>query len=160
MKLSARKPIRLKKYDYSRSAAYFVTFCTKNREHLLGKVAPVGAATCRPHVMLSKSGILLNESIQLVRSIYPNANIKHYIIMPNHVHMIIEIISRRQVAAPTISLIVGNIKRHVSVCAGQSIWQKSFHDHIIRDGISYRHIRKYIHDNPALWEQDCYYTKH
>ena len=75
----------------------------------------------------------------------------------------------RQVAAPTnspaqpppattnIQTIVGHLKRFVSMQCGYSVWQKSFHDHIIRDEDDYRRIAEYIENNPQTWTEDCFY---
>lgn len=64
----------------------------------------------------------------------------------------------RIVSAPTVSTIIGQMKRWVSKQIGFSIWQKSFHDHIIRNRAEYRQIWKYIDENPLKWELDCYYN--
>jgi len=67
--------------------------------------------------------------------------------------------SGRQNAAPTLSQIIGQWKRAVSINAGFSLWQKSFHDHIIRSEAEYQRISQYIDQNPARWAEDEYYTK-
>jgi putative transposase len=36
-------------------------------------------------------------------------------------------------------------------------WQRSFHDHIIRDAQSYDNITNYILNNPKMWEEDEFY---
>jgi hypothetical protein len=65
----------------------------------------------------------------------------------------------RQVAAPTtVQTIIGNLKRFVSIQCGYSVWQKSFHDHIIRDEAEYQRIWQYVDENPALWNEDMYYV--
>ncbi|MEG2930116.1 MAG: hypothetical protein RR846_11330, partial [Oscillospiraceae bacterium] len=58
---------------------------------------------------------------------------------------------------PTISVIVGSMKRWVSKQIGFAISKKSFHDHIIRDEHEYLKIWEYIDTNPAKWEEDCFY---
>jgi hypothetical protein len=64
----------------------------------------------------------------------------------------------RQVAAPTsVQTIIGHMKRFVSMQCGYSVWQKSFHDHIIRDENNYRLIVEYIESNPQNWTEDCFY---
>ena len=97
------------------------------------------------------------------------------VIMPNHVHMILGIYGNgrwfevddergrrpkengRQDAAPTVSRMINQWKRGVSVKTGYSVWQKSFHDHIIRDENDYRRIAEYIENNPQTWTEDCFY---
>ena len=155
--LRTRKNIRLKGYDYSGAGAYFVTICTKDKHEMLGKV--VGAATCRPKVRLSEIGETVNIAINHIGNIYPHITVEHYVIMPNHVHILLRIKESdgRQIAAPTLQTVIGNMKRFVSMQIGYSIWQRSFHDHVIRDDEDYCRIAQYIEENPARWEEDCYY---
>ena len=128
---------------------------------MLGSIN-VGAATCRPFVALSDTGQIVDKSINNINNIYPNILVDKYVIMPNHVHLILTITptdSGRQVAAPTRTLqtVVGNMKRYASVQCGFSLWQKSFHDHIIRTDDEYRRIWRYIDENPLLWTDDIYF---
>ena len=124
--LPTRKLNRLKGYDYSQDGAYFVTVCTKDRAELFGTI--VGAATCRPYVKLTEIGKFVDDAIGKINDIYEHVSVGQYVIMPNHVHIIVIVArkSGRQIATPTISLIVGNLKRAVSIRAGFSPWQKSF----------------------------------
>jgi REP element-mobilizing transposase RayT len=80
--------------------------------------------------------------------------------MPNHVHLILKIehdINGRIISAPTISTVVGQMKRKISKLAGFDIWQKSFYDHIIRNENDYQQIWQYIDNNPLKWKLDKYY---
>ena len=66
----------------------------------------------------------------------------------------------RMLSSPTsILTAVGQMKRHVSKKAGTAIWQKSFHDHVIRDKNDYEKISRYIYENPINWQYDCFYTE-
>jgi len=169
--LPKRKFNRLKDYDYSQAGMYFVTACAKDRAELFGNIPAanagviynqrnVGAATCRPRVKLSECGKILEDAIFKIQNIYDDILVDRYIIMPNHVHMILVInhTNGRQVAAPTVSLVIGNMKRAVSLMSGHSPWQKSFHDHIIRNEQSYLQIAEYIENNALTWESDCFYN--
>jgi len=136
---------------------YFVTVCTKDMQNLLSTI--VGAATCRPHIVLSKYGEVAEDAILIIPQIYESVHIDRYVIMPNHIHILIQIEkSGRQIAAPTISLVVGNMKRAVSLKLKRSIWQKSYHDHIIRNENTYEKIAHYIDENPQKWAGDYYYN--
>ena len=68
----------------------------------------------------------------------------------------------RMISSPTnkgsVLTAVGQMKRHVSKAIGKPIWQKSFHDHVIRDRHDYEQIAKYIYENPIRWQYDCFYT--
>ena len=61
-------------------------------------------------------------------------------------------------SAPTISSVVGQTKRRISKQVGASVWQRSFHDHVIRGREDYLKIAKYIEQNPFIWELDCFYV--
>jgi len=106
---------------------------------------------------------MVDMSIKNISNIYSHVSIDKYIVMPNHVHMILSVTaveSERQVAAPTrVSTVIGNMKRYVSMKCGFSVWQKSFHDRIIRNEVEYQKIWYYIDNNPIDWDKDCYYTK-
>ena len=104
--LPTRKKIRLDGYEYSSAGCYFVTVCVKDRCEMLGSVT-VGAATCRPFVTLSDTGLIVDRSINNINSIYPHVLVDKYVIMPNHVHLLLiqtSAYNGRQVAAPTRTL--------------------------------------------------------
>jgi REP element-mobilizing transposase RayT len=191
--LPVRKSNRLKGYDYSRDGLYFITICTKNHEELFGNIA-VGANCVRPlststdrrsstlpsrlssdvHTQLSRIGEIIEDEITILSSTYDNIVVDKYVIMPNHVHMILFVMncerikdcwrtigdeSGRTQFAPTISRIVKQWKGAITKKTKFSLWQKSFHDHIIHDEEEYYRIAKYIKDNPAKWVNDRYYKK-
>lgn len=144
--LPKRKRIRIENYDYSMPGAYFITICVANRKPILWNV---GAATCRPN--LSKIGNIVKTAISQIPEHYPMISVDKYCVMPDHIHMILSINTDengRQVAAPTVSTVVGHIKRWVSMQIGQSIWQKSFIDRVIRNDKGYRAVWEYIENNP------------
>jgi len=151
--LPKRKQNRLKGFDYSQNGAYFVTICAKMRAELFGRI-DVGAASCRPQ--LSEIGEIVESEIARLSIAYEGVSVECYTVMPNHVHMII-IIFRRQNAAPTISQMINQWKRAISIKAGFSPWQKSFHDHIIRSDDDFKRIEQYIYNNHANWESDCHF---
>lgn len=153
-----RKPIRLKDYDYSQNGAYFITICTKDRQPLLWKSIPikcksVGADIIRPNdIELNEYGTIAETAICSISKYYPNCNVDKYVIMPEHIHMILMLndANGRIISAPTKSIktIIGQMKRWVSKEIGFSIWQKSFYDHVIRDEADYITKWEYIENNP------------
>ena len=171
--LPERKTIRLQEFDYSSPGAYFVTICTQGRRNLLWDMrnrvdSAVGAAISRPQnatdlpYVLSAAGEWVQHGIGNIPQIYPGVSVEKYVIMPNHIHMILSINrdeSGRLIAAPTISTIIGQMKRWISKQAGTGLWQKSFHEHVIRGEKDYREIWDYIENNPARWAEDDYYTE-
>ena len=152
-----RKSNRLAGYDYSSAGCYFVTICVKDKRELLWAPTPVGARIARPP--LSKTGEIINSAIENIPRIYDHVKVDKYVIMPNHIHLILVIDSKngRAVRAPTISTIINQTKGYVTKQIGYSIWQKLFHDHIIRNEVEYQKIWQYIDENPRTWTEDCYY---
>lgn len=160
MEMIKRRPNRLKGYDYSQNGAYFVTVCTKNREEILWDV---GATIGRPldNIILSDYGIIVNKAILNIPKYYPSIIVDKYVIMPNHIHLILIIQNQsgRAMHAPTISTVIQQMKGYVTKQIGFCVWQKLFHDHIIRGESDYMKIWQYIDTNPLKWEDDCFYNK-
>ena len=156
MGLLKRKPNRLTEYDYSTSNAYFITICTHNRENLFWR--DVGAIIDRPEkVPLNKLGMMVKQAVFDIPNHYPAITVDHSVIMPNHIHLLLQIntdINGRSMIAPTISTVVRLMKGAVSKQAGFSVWRKGFYDHVIRNDNDYRDIWNYIEGNPGKWEED------
>ena len=157
--LPVRKPNRLKQFDYSSANAYFITICTQKRECILGEI--VGASSARPpHITLSEYGEIVKTAILSIPAHYPAILIENYVIMPNHVHLLLRISGDnhgRAMLAPTVTHVVQHFKGAVTKQAGFSFWQKSFHDHIVRTSHDYQMIWQYIETNPANWINDCFH---
>lgn len=160
-----RKQIRLKEYDYSQEGYYFITICTQNRLQILSKIINeigidakcVGANCVRPIIKLSKIGQVIDNEINKISKIYNNIFIDEYVVMPNHIHLIIEIESGRTQFAPTISQVIKQYKGSITKQLNYNIWQKSFYEHVIRNEKEYYLIKQYIQNNPLNWEKDKYY---
>ena len=148
-----RKQIRIENYNYSTPGAYFITICTANRERIFW--SPVGADIIRPeNVPLSTAGKLAEQGILQMTDHYENVSVDKYCIMPDHIHLILRIepdIGGRMISAPTVSRVVGSMKRWVSKQIGRPIWQKSFYEHVIRNRQDYDEIWKYIENNPLKY---------
>ena len=90
MELPKRKKNRLTEYDYSTPSAYFITVCTGNRKNLFWK--DVGAIIDRPkNVPLTNLGVIAQGSIEEISKHYPAISVDHYVIMPNHIHLLLQI---------------------------------------------------------------------
>ena len=161
MELPKRKPNRLADYDYSQPNAYFITICTKNKEQLFWK--KVGASIARPEqINLSAYGKIVEEAIINISTHYPMITVDNYVIMPNHIHLLLQTQTDhngRAMLAPTISVVVQQMKGYITKKIGTSIWQKLFHDHVVRGEKDYLKIWNYIEGNPSKWEEDCFYVK-
>lgn len=161
MDLPKRKPNRLREYDYSTPGAYFITFCTKDRKNLFWE--NVGASIARPQdVQLSSYGTVVDYAIRQIPVHYPAISVDHYVIMPNHIHLLLQIKTHdngRAMLAPTISRVIQQMKGSITKQIGFSVWQKLYHDHVIRGEQDYRKIWEYIENNPMQWALDCFYTE-
>ena len=157
-----RKRNRLASYDYSACGTYFITICTAGREKWLWSSEDAGATISRPHaVPLSDAGRTADDAINAIPLHYSTVRVDHYVIMPNHIHLLLTLLPAdgRLIAAPTLSQVVGQLKRTISIKTGRSLWQKSFHDHIVRDQHDLEQIWMYIEHNPWNWKTDCFYQK-
>ena len=157
-----RKSIRLKDYDYSKEGMYFVTICTKDRECILSEI--VGAHICA-QIELTQAGIIVEDCLYKLEEMYTYVKLHNFVIMPNHIHMILEIdhSCRAQICAPTTTKTVGQIIRGLKAGTSKiikySIWQRNYFEHIIRNEKELYKIIEYIKYNPLNWENDSNYKK-
>ena len=82
--MSIRRPNRLPGYDYSRPGYYFVTVCTNNHVQLFGMVK-------NNKMVQSEAGAMVDAVLRSAPQHYPGVDIDEYIVMPNHVHAIIQL---------------------------------------------------------------------
>lgn len=160
MDLPKRKANRLKEYDYSTPGAYFVTICTKDRKNLFWK--HVGASIARPEdITLSVQGEVVDKAVRNIPVYYPVISVDRYVIMPNHIHLLLQIHTDgdgNAMQASSVSIVVQQMKGYVTKELGYPIWQKLFHDHVIRNEEDYCKIWNYIVGNPMKWTEDCFYS--
>ena len=99
---------------------------------------------------------------------YNCVKIDKYVVMPNHIHIIVVIdyncTAERSRPFPTLSKIIGLYKSGVAKQIHKQypnfeVWQKSFYDTIIRNERAYNEIVKYIEENPDKWESDEYFKR-
>ena len=171
-----RRSIRLNKYDYSQNGAYFVTLATFQRKCLFGKIMD-------GQIVLSSIGKIVREewftSANIRKEIHLDA--EDFIIMPNHIHGVVQIAGARNVGAQglrpipnsggrrpplqrrprSLSSFISGFKSSVTKRAiafdetiAGSIWQRNYYEHIIRDEQEWARIRAYIGTNPANWARD------
>ena len=171
MELPKRKSTRLRNYDYSTAGYYFITICTYDKKCILSNIVGDGVYDI-PKTILSPYGKIVEKYIQKKNSQYNNICIDKYVIMPNHIHLIINIseISKEnnvlcgmsQAPYPTANAIIPKFislfKRYCNREIGNNIFQRSFHDHIIRGENDYLKIWNYIDTNPQKWKEDCFYN--
>jgi len=153
-----RRSIRLKHYDYRQAGLYFITLCTQNRQCLFGHIT-------HQKMILNTAGNSAQQCWQNIPLHYPQVRLHEYIIMPNHIHGIIETTVGAE-NFPPLPRPLGQIIRGYKIGVtkwfqknknhpiGQSIWQRNYWEHIIRDAGEQKHITDYIINNPTKWEQD------
>ena len=163
-----RKTTRLENWDYSENAAYFVTICTQDRACILSEI-PVGALHEAPAAKLTKMGMVVQKVIESLPERYPAITIDKYVIMPNHIHLLMKIGMERaihesplrQEKRSLLSQVIGYLKMNSSkeihiLYLEKKVWQRSYHNHIIRNDKDYLEIWQYIDNNPARGAEDCY----
>ena len=156
-----RKPNRLTKYDYSSPNAYFITICTDHRKNLFWTETEL-PIDWPAKVPLTSLGTIVQRSIVSIPKYYPAVSVDHYVIMPNHIHLLLQIhsdSSGRSMIAPTISTVLRLMKGAVSKHVGFPIWQKGFYDHIVRNAMDYQEVWNYIEGNPSKWTEDILFLK-
>lgn len=177
--MNQRKPNRLKGYDYSQDDLYFVTSCVKDMVCCFGNIVETSRdlPLLEPQMVLNEYGKIAEQKWIWLGEQYAYINLHEFIIMPNHIHGIIEINSvetGRDLSLEksehghlvnqkikSISEIMGAYKMTVSkdvhlLGYPEFAWQRSFHDHIIRDQKEYERISHYIINNVNTWDNDKY----
>lgn len=149
MEFAKRKSTRISGYDYSECNFYFITICTYEKKCIFGQ----------PN-QLNSLGTIAKEHVKRIHENYPSVKVNQFVVMPNHVHMIMELENVED--NPDITMLVGLYKTGVTkqirkTYPGMKIWQRSFHDHIIRNQAGYEKIWNYIEGNPQKWEDDCFF---
>lgn len=164
-----RRSIRLPGYDYRDGGVYFVTICTKKKEHLFGKI--------RNGMMgLNEYGCVVADCWQSIPTHFPGVELDAFIIMPNHIHglLYVDDQSCRGMAchAPTqrkfgkpiassLPTIIGSFKSAVTKRInslrdepGAPVWQRNYYERIVRNHDETIRIRRYIHHNPHQWDRN------
>lgn len=142
-----RKPQRLKCFDYTSPGAYFLTICVKNKEKLLSEI--IKTDDCKFENILTPMGHICDKYINSINIRNNNVYVDKYVIMPNHIHMLISL--KESSNANDIHDVIRSFKTLVTKEIGHSIWQKSFNDHVIRGEFDYHSIWEYIDTNIIRW---------
>ena len=165
---SQRRSLRLKDYGYNCAGSYFVTICTYRRENLFGEIDD-------GTMHLNKYGEIVNECFQAIAKHFETTAVDEFVVMPNHIHGIVvflDVGARHAVPirssqrfgkpiASSLATIVGSFKsattrriNELRQTPGLSVWQRNYHEHVIRNEQSLHRIREYIAGNPACWDVD------
>ena len=160
--LPRRKHPRLKEYDYSSAAFYFVTICAHNRKCLFSRIVGRGLAPAENRY--SSYGVIAVEQLRQLEKRYPFVKVDQYVIMPNHIHAILGLEQEAAGASPrpTLTDIICAYKSLTTKACKkvqpiEKVFQTSFYEHVIRGKEDYKEIAEYIQNNPKQWELDKLY---
>ena len=155
--MKRRKTMRLKTADYNQPGRYFFTLCTKKRECILSRVVAENPLE-EPTIQLLPYGKIVEKYIEQLQSFYGYVTISRYVIMPNHIHLLILLypISDKEEQSQTVqnsvlSRFLSTFKRFCNKECGENIWQNRSYDHIIRSEQDYEKHLNYICANPTNW---------
>ena len=177
--MEGRKRNRLQDFDYSKDGIYFITICTKDKIHYFGKIHD-------EKMIFNEFGKSAEHQILWLEQQYPYFELHNFVVMPNHVHLLFRIsrflvdgndveipgefrtshdLSLRNNNQPkikSVSSLMGAFKttssKKIHLLANENFaWQRSFHDHIVRNVEGYEKIDNYITTNPKNWDKDKFY---
>jgi putative transposase len=169
-----RQSIRLRSYDYSQPGWYFITICTYERRMIFGDIVD-------GQMILNGTGKIVEKYWREIINPYHQVNLHDFVIMPNHLHGIIQFVGAQFIApnldlasdlnqgainrAPTIGEIVRSFKARCTWAInknmdmrGVPVWQRNYHEHIIRSQEAYSAITEYVRTNPQRWQEDTYHA--
>ena len=174
--LQKRKTPRCSGIDYDHIGVYFITICTKDRRCILSQIVGTGVPDC-PKIALTKCGEIAEKYIRQIGNHYDHLSIESYVIMPNHIHLLLFIKKNRTVTengqsrtpVPTVARIqransafswfLSTFKRFCNKEYGENVWQARAYDHVIRNGEDYEAHLRYIQENPMRWQYDELYAE-
>ena len=135
----------------------------------------VGAENFLPlqpqRMILNDAGKIADECWLQIPLHFPNAVLHDHVVMPNHVHGIIELavsvgMPLRNQFQKMIPRSIGSIVKGFKIGVTKwfrsnteiyTVWQRNYHEHIIRNEESYLRISNYIINNPANWKEDKFF---
>ena len=169
-----RKTPRYRNINYNGVGVYFITICTQNRRCVLSRIVGTGVLDC-PEIKLTEYGEIADKYIKQLNDFYDNLSVRDYVIMPNHIHLLLwvkriknptengqsrtPVPTNVQRANNTCSQFVSTFKRFCNKEYGENIWQARFNDHLIRNREDYEEHVKYINENPIRWCYDELFTE-
>ena len=168
MQLPNRKTIRAQRHDYASAGIYFVTICTQDRVHYFGKVQ-------NGIMIYTDIGKVCDQDINNMPNHWWNLQICEYVIMPNHIHLLLSIGESNNTKPHLIDNLTKSIwpkfgslwyminllKWWITKKSKKSgyifWWHSRYHDHIVRSQQEYDNIQQYIIHNPVKRSDDKFY---
>ena len=168
-----RRSVRLRGYDYSEAGAYFITICTQAKQCIFGEIQ-------HNEMFLNEYGQVAYNHWEDLPKRWNHIELGAFQVMPNHLHGIlvfhpvdqaIDLSEPKMQWAkkPVLGQVVGAYCSTVSKACVKlfedkhpgefmgKIWQRGFHEHIIRNVKSFDQISIYIIHNPENWEKDKFF---
>ena len=171
--IKERKSNRWVGYDYSQDNLYFVTSCVKDRICCFGEIK-------NHQMILNQNGLIAEKQWFWLAEQYSYLKLHAFVVMPNHIHGIIEIKRDFEIGdivgtgrdlslqyhrdlslqkIKSLSELMGAYKtttsKQIHLSGNVSFnWQRSFHDHVIRNEQAFERISNYIINNPLKWNED------
>jgi REP element-mobilizing transposase RayT len=147
-----RSSLRLPEHDYCSPGPYLVTVCTWQRRCLFGVVADV-------EMRLASFGLVLAECWQELPRHVRGVSTDAFVVMPDHIHGIFWInVGARHASPLHLGVAVGSLKstaaRRINALRGTPgapVWQRGYHERVIRNDDELRGLRQYVADNPIRW---------
>jgi REP element-mobilizing transposase RayT len=127
------------------NGTYFVTVCTKQRHPLFGVIQDGKMA-------LSENGKHVRQCIESIETIYPSVLLDAFVIMPNHVHLLLTFMNYD--TNPSHQRVTQQLKSAATKQIGFSPWQEKSYTNAILTARTYRLVQRYIRENPLKWETD------
>ena len=154
-----RRSIRLPGYPYSKPGLYYVTFATHNLEHLFGRIE-------KGEMRLNELGEYVRGEWLKTEGLRPNVKMGEFVIMPNHIHAIIELEELPEACAleidpgknsigATIRGFKGATMKRINQIWGtraKAVWHRNYYERVVRTEELER-IQRYIKENPRKWKK-------
>ena len=158
-----RKQIRLPKYDYTKTGAYFITVCTYKKAQLFGQIKRNREGQICLQGFLYQTDKMIERWICEIEHAFPTIRVDTHIIMPDHLHLILQIQDPANTTAiPTVvewfktmttNEYIRSVKEGAYPSFHKAVWQRGYYEHIIRNIDDLSEIRNYIVRNPQI----CYF---
>jgi REP element-mobilizing transposase RayT len=165
----------MRTHDYATAGVYFVTICTHGKRCILGRIIDDRA-------VLSRIGVIAHECWRAISEHSTGVDLDAYVVMPNHIHGLIVLpraprarhavpLQDNSVLAPARSFgspqsreLPTVVRSFKSACtrrvnqmqgtAGEPLWQRGYHEHVVRGSDDLEQLRRYIAENPLNWALD------
>lgn len=137
---------------------YFLTLCALEKQCIFSKIEklPSGKAAVR----LAPVGMVIEETLEEMRAMYPQIRQGEHVVMPNHLHILLSVETDARLELHSnkwISVFVTALKRLANRKAGEEIWGRECQQQLVAGRGESMRCRRYIRENPLHWERDSFY---